>query len=211
MKSAGLKGVASSVAAAMLLTAASACCPAVLGATPSNTASAPPFGTDLHGTPLQRLASPDTRAVVLFFAATDCPISNRYLPEIAHLAETYRAQGVAVLSIYPNPGDTRSVVVAHEQQFGPTAETVLDPQQSLVHLAHARMTPEAAVLVPNSAGGWREVYLGRIDDRYLSLGKERPAATRQDLEEAIRAVLKHQPVPPPAGPAVGCAIMPAQP
>ncbi len=94
----------------------------------------------------------------------------------------------------------------HDRDFAVSSGTVLDPTQSLTHLAHARLTPEAAILI-FASGQWHEVYLGRIDDRYLSLGTERPGATRHDLEEAIRAVLEHRPVPPPGGPAVGCAIM----
>ena len=168
-----------------------------------------PFGVNLQDQPLHGLAPAGTQEVVLFFAATDCPISNRYVPEIARLSELYRGQHVEVLSVYPNPGDTQTLVAAHQRDFGAAGETVRDPQQALVHLAHALMTPEAAVLVPESAG-WREVYLGRIDDRYLSLGEERPAATRHDLEEAIQAVLDHHPVPPPGGPAVGCGIIPVQ-
>jgi hypothetical protein len=71
-------------------------------------------------------------------------------------------------------------------------------------------TPEAAVFVPDGSG-WREVYHGRIDDRYLSFGHERPHATQHDLELAIGAALAHRPVPPPGGDPVGCAIMPPQP
>ena len=39
------------------------------------------FGTDLRGQPVHDLAIPGTRAVVLFFAASDCPLSNRYFLE----------------------------------------------------------------------------------------------------------------------------------
>ena len=166
-----------------------------------------PFGTDLQGRPLQRLAPAGVRAVVLYFAATDCPVSNRYTPYIAELSERLKARGVEILSVYPNPNDTPSAVRAHVQQYGPAGETVLDPQQSLVRLAHARLTPEAAVLVAD-ASGWREVYLGRIDDRYLALGRERSTETRHDLQDALEAALAHRAVPPPGGPAVGCAIVP---
>ena len=181
-------------------------CSSIAAADRSSNAVPMPFGQDLQGRPLQRLAPPGTRAVVLYFAATDCPISNRYLPEVARLHDLFRAQGVEVFSVYPNPGDTRALVATHDRQFGAAGETLLDPQQRLVHMAHARQTPEAALLVPDGAG-WREVYLGRIDDRYLSLGQERPSATRHDLEDAIQAALAHRPVPQPGGPSVGCAII----
>ena len=40
------------------------------------------FGTDLT---IGQIAPAGTKAVVLFFAASDCPISNRYIPEIERL------------------------------------------------------------------------------------------------------------------------------
>ncbi len=169
--------------------------------------AAQPFATDLQGHPVDRLAPPGAKAVVLFFAASDCPISNRYIPEIERLQQAYIPDGVHFLWVYPNPADTAPVVRTHNQQFAVSADAVLDVNQRLTALAHATITPEAAILVP-AASGWREVYRGRIDDRYISLGQERPHAMKHDLELAIRAVLASRHVPPPGGPTVGCSIVP---
>jgi hypothetical protein len=76
-----------------------------------------------------------------------------------------------------------------------------DPDHALVKAAGATITPEAAVF----AGG-RFVYRGRIDDRYVDLGVERPAATKRDLAEALAAVIAGRPVTPPTTQAVGCFI-----
>jgi hypothetical protein len=83
---------------------------------------------------------------------------------------------------------------------------LLDPKQSLVALAHATVTPEAAIFLVDG-DNLREVYHGRIDDRYISLGQERPHAQHHDLELALAAALAGRPVPPPEGPAVGCSIV----
>ena len=164
---------------------------------------------DLDGRPVT-LVSPGTRAVVLFFAASDCPISNRYVPEMQRLADQFEPEGVRVWFVYPNPGDTTEVVRAHNLEFSITRHTALDTQQSLTRRARATTTPEAAVFVPQGEE-LREVYRGRIDDRYVTLGTERPQATRHDLEDAIRAVLANKPVPQPGGPPVGCSIVTLQP
>jgi hypothetical protein len=168
------------------------------------------FAVDLDGRPVTQLALPGSRAVVLFFAASDCPISNRYVPEMQRLTRQFEPSGVRVWFVYPNPGDSAKVVRAHDQEFSITANTALDNKQSLTQMAHATTTPEAAVFIPEG-GGLREVYRGRIDDRYLSLGTERPQATRHDLEDAIRAVLAGKPVPQPGGPPIGCSIVTLQP
>jgi AhpC/TSA family len=167
------------------------------------------FAVDLDGRPVT-LVSPGSRAVVLFFAASDCPISNRYVPEMQRLTRQLEPLGVRVWFVYPNPGDTAKVVRAHDLEFSITTHTVLDTRQSLTRMAHATTTPQAAVFVPQGEE-LREVYRGRIDDRYLSLGTERPQATRHDLEDAIRAVLAGKPVPQPGGPPVGCSIVTLQP
>jgi AhpC/TSA family len=164
------------------------------------------LAVDLNGHPVTELAPPGTRAVVLFFAASDCPVSNRYIPEIQRLTKQFEPLGVRVWFVYPNPGDNASVVRAHDQEYSITANTLLDTTQSLTRMAHVTTTPEAAIFTPWN-GALREVYRGRIDDRYLSIGTERPQATHHDLEEAIRAVLAGKLVPQPPGPPVGCSIV----
>jgi hypothetical protein len=164
------------------------------------------LAVDLNGHPVTELAPQGTRAVVLFFTASDCPVSNRYIPELQRLTKQFEPNGVRVWFVYPNPGDNPNVVRAHDREYSITASTALDNTQSLTRMAQVTTTPEAAVFVPRN-GALREVYRGRIDDRYLSLGTERPQATHHDLEEAIRAVLAGKLVPQPGGPPVGCSIV----
>jgi hypothetical protein len=52
----------------------------------------------------------------------------------------------------------------------------------------------------------QRVYLGRIDDRYVNIGLERPAATRHDLQDALTAVLSGARISEPTTQAVGCYI-----
>jgi hypothetical protein len=164
------------------------------------------FGTDLHGQPIHQLAGPSIRMVVLIFAASDCPISNRYVPEVARLTQEFGTEGVRILWVYPNAGDTAQVVAEHNRDFSITGDTILDAKQSLVALAHATVTPEAAVFLVEGSE-LREVYHGRVDDRYIDIGQERPQAEHHDLEAAITAALAGKPVPQPGGPPVGCSIV----
>src|SRR5208282_2674251 len=106
------------------------------------------------------------RAVVLIFAATDCPISNRYIPEIQRLHDEYATKGVAVWWVFSNPSDTLSVVRKHGEDFSIHTPTLIDSKQELVTMAHVSVTPEAAVFTVEN-GKLREVYHGRIDDRYI--------------------------------------------
>ena len=168
-----------------------------------------PYGYDLHGQPVTRLALAGTEAVVLFFVASNCPISNRYIPEMRRLEQKFAAQHVVLWFVYPNVGETSDAVREHEATYGAEEHVILDPHHQLVALTHANVTPESAVLVLERGGAetLRTVYHGRIDDRYLQIGQERPSATQHDLERAIVDVLQHRSVQQPDGPAVGCGII----
>ncbi len=129
------------------------------------------LGIDLDGKPIQELASPDTHVVTLFFAASDCPISNRYAPEITRLQQEFRTRHVAFWWVFPNPADTVEVAREHQHQFSIESNTIIDTEQTLVRMAHVTTTPESAVFIVSN-GRLDEVYHGRVDDRYLSIGKE---------------------------------------
>jgi hypothetical protein len=165
------------------------------------------YATDLQGHPVERLTSAATRVVVLIFAATDCPISNRYVPEIARLDRSYNGKNVVFWWVFPNPGDTLAVVQKHARDFSVATPALIDSRQALVRTAHAAVTPEAAVFTVEN-GNLHEVYHGRIDDRYSKLGQERPQASHHDLEEVIRAALSGRTIPESSGGAVGCSIIP---
>ncbi|HEY6488303.1 MAG: redoxin domain-containing protein [Terracidiphilus sp.] len=167
------------------------------------------FGVGVDGKPISDLGGPGIRVVVLIFAASDCPISNRYVPEVARLHREFTSQGVHFWWVFPNPQDTTSIVARHDRAFAISESVVLDTQQTLVRKAHATITPESAVFVIRD-GSMREVYHGRIDDRYLAFGRERPAPQHHELEVAIAAALAGKPVTPSAGPPVGCVIVPRQ-
>jgi thiol-disulfide isomerase/thioredoxin len=167
------------------------------------------YGYNLNGQPVTSLATPGTEAVVLFFAATDCPICNRYIPEIQGLEAKYGPQHVIIWYVYPNVGTTSATVRQHEADYGAEKNVLLDPHHRLVDLTHAIITPEAAILVPESSGAepFRVVYAGRIDNRYIHLGEQRPRPTQFDLERAIVDVLQHHTVQHADGPPVGCGII----
>jgi hypothetical protein len=141
------------------------------------------------------------RAIVFLFTATDCPISNRYAPEVQHVYQAFAPKGVRFFLVYPNPADTPDLIRTHAKSFGYAADALRDPKQELAKLAHATVTPEAAVF-----SGRRLVYHGRIDDRFVDLGLERPAPTAHDLADALTAVIAGVPIAHPVTQAVGCFI-----
>ena len=157
----------------------------------------------LSGAPVDALQAPaGTKAVVFLFTSTDCPISNRYAPEVRRIAEAFASKGVVFRIVYPNPSDDAKAIREHMNaySYAGVAEPVRDPKLALVKFTGVTVTPEAAVVV-----GGKVVYRGRIDDRYVDLGRERPAPTRRDLFDALAAIVAGKPAPR-ATQAVGCFI-----
>ena len=157
----------------------------------------------LNGASLDALAAPaGTRAIVYVFTSTDCPVSNRYAPEIRRIDQAFSTRGALLRLVYPSPHESQAAIREHMSQFALSdLQAVRDPDLALVKFVGATITPEAAVIVAGKV-----VYRGRIDDRYVDLGLERPAPTTHDLSEALEAALDGRPVPHPVTQAVGCYI-----
>lgn len=157
--------------------------------------------SDLDGKAVDPFAEA-ARVRVLLFVRTDCPITNRYAPELQRVAQEFNRRGVRFWLVYPDGTETVAGIRDHIAQYQFPGEPVRDPRHMLVKRAHATVAPEAAVF--DAAGNL--MYHGRIDDRYVDIGKARAAPQRHDLEDAIAAVLAGKPVAEAETSAVGCAL-----
>ena len=146
--------------------------------------------------------APGTKATVLLFVSSTCPVSNRYAPDLGRLYDEYSKAGVAFWLIYPDPADTDKDIREHVAEFKLPGTAVRDVKHALVKRAGATITPEAAVY--DSRG--QLTYRGRIDDRYSAVGIEKATASRHDLQDAIAATLAGKPIKDNRTQAVGCYI-----
>jgi hypothetical protein len=165
--------------------------------------SPPLVVTDTDGRQWSLLAPAAHELDLLFFVSPDCPISNRYAPEIARICTDYRARGVRCFLVYPDSGVDSATVSAHRREYGlaAAAPAILDRSHMLVRAAGPRVTPEAALY--SSAG---RIYRGRIDDWYIDVGRSRRQATQHDLRLRIEAALAGRSIAPAETEAVGCFI-----
>jgi len=68
----------------------------------------------LSGGPLDALQAPaGTKAIVFLFTSTDCPISNRYAPEVRRIAEAFVPKGVVFRLVYPSPSEDAKAIREH--------------------------------------------------------------------------------------------------
>ncbi len=143
------------------------------------------------------------RAVVLFFSTTDCPLANAYVPEMNRIAQAYSPRGVAFYAVQGDATIAAPDVIRHAKEFGFEFPYLFDPEETLASYTGATTVPEVAVI---SARG-DLLYLGRIDDRQVDYGKQRPQATETNLRDALDAVLSGKPVPHARTKALGCSIV----
>src|SRR6185437_9806594 len=105
-----------------------------------------------------KLHEQKTKATVIVFLATECPMSNGYLPALAELAKKHADKGVAVVGIYPHPETTAAQLAAHAKEYQLTFPLLRDPDHAAVTALGAKATPEAFVLDDKFAVRYR----GRI-------------------------------------------------
>jgi hypothetical protein len=163
----------------------------------------PPIGLlDLDGNPFYLWQQEKGAVIVFLFTRTDCPISNRFAPEICRLHAIYHRRGVEFYLVYVDPSEQPVAIRRHLDEYGYPCRGIRDPQHTLVACCGATTTPEAVVFDKDRAIAYR----GRINDLYVDIGKPRAVATTHDLEDAIESTVLGRPVAVPRTKAVGCLI-----
>ena len=142
------------------------------------------------------------KALVFIFVSNECPIANRYAPEIERLHKRYATNQIPFFVVHSDASETQEAIDKHSRDFGYTCTVLRDADQRLARKAGVKVTPEAAVFLPDG----KRVYRGRIDNRYQAFGKARPEPTTRDLEAALDAILQGKRVPKSETRAIGCYI-----
>jgi len=143
----------------------------------------------------------DAKAVVIVVLGVECPVNNAYLPHLAQLHKAYAAKGVVFVGLNSNWQDTALKVRGHAEANKIPFPVLKDPANKVADLLSARRTPEVFVLDAER----KIAYQGRIDDR-IGIGFQRPEASKQELVDALDAVLAGKPAPVAITDPPGCLI-----
>jgi hypothetical protein len=157
---------------------------------------------DLDGATIDPFREVTDPVNVFVFLRTDCPIGNRYAPEIKQLHEQFAAEDLAFWLVYPDPAESPEMIRNHVKEYGLAGRVLRDPQHELVELTRASITPETAVFV----NGNELVYRGRIDNRFVDFGKTRTVTTTHELRDVLKSAVAGKVVTVPWEKAVGCPI-----
>jgi len=139
----------------------------------------------------------DSKAIVILFIATRCPISLDYDERIVNLAKEYMPKGVMFLGINSNHIEPASEVTEHAQKKGFTFPVLKDEDNRVADLYDAQRTPEVFVLDSN----FILRYHGRIDDN-----QNPQRVSQRDLKNALDAILAGKQPPVQQTRAFGCTI-----
>jgi thiol-disulfide isomerase/thioredoxin/mono/diheme cytochrome c family protein len=142
-----------------------------------------------------------SRAVVVVFVGTECPLAQRYLPRLVELDGKYRGQQVEFLAIDSNQQDSLAEIAHFAQSVKVPFPVKKDPGNKVADLFGATRTPEAYVL--DREGVIR--YAGLVDDQF-GVGYAHDKPKRRFLDEALGDVLAGGAVRVPATAAIGCRI-----
>jgi len=157
---------------------------------------------DLSDHPINPFQDTKARTLVFFFVEVECPISNRYAPEINRLHAHFARDSMEFWLVYPDASTSALEAKRHLADYNYSFGGLRDPKHALVKLSGATTTPEAAVFTRDG----RLLYRGRIDDRFPSLGVALIAPSRHDLADALTAISFGRPVVQRLMPSVGCSI-----
>lgn len=141
-----------------------------------------------------------TKAIVLVFLGPECPISQRYVPELNRLAVERGTNAVEFCGVVSGASITRTQALAFTQDYNIKFPVLFDEAGQLARWLRPTHMPEAFVLKPDGD----RLYHGRINDWYASPGKPRTFITHHELRDAIGAVLAGKSPRKIFAPPVGC-------
>lgn len=139
----------------------------------------------------------NSKAIVLMFIATQCPVSNAYNARMVELYKDYRKKNVAVVGINSNKQESIEEIKEHSKTHGFEFTVLKDWNNVIADKFEASFTPEIYVLNPK----FEVLYHGRIDD-----SQREGNIKSKDLRAALDNILEGKVVAIANTKAFGCTI-----
>ena len=139
----------------------------------------------------------DSKAIVIIFIATRCPVSNAYNTRMEKLFEDYKDENFSFIGINSNKTEDIEEIKEHAKENNLTFTILKDEGNVIADMFEASHTPEAFVL--NSS--FDILYHGRIDK-----SQRESDITSKDLRTALDEILAGKKVSNPRTKAFGCSI-----
>ena len=146
------------------------------------------------------------RAFAFVFMKTQCPISNRVIPELNRLYAEFSSRGIEMYAVNADANVTRPTVALHRDEFGLQLPVLLTDAARIRKDLQPTHTPQAVVIDPDG----RVLYSGAVDDRHVDVGRGSRTVRREWLGEALAAIATGRPVKVAQTEPVGCLLEPIE-
>jgi peroxiredoxin len=139
----------------------------------------------------------DSKAIVLMFISTQCPVSNSYNGRMNDLCKNYHEKQITFIGINSNKAETIEDIKHHAEEKGFKFPILKDWKNIIANRLGATVTPEIYVLNPD----FEILYHGRIDN-----SSRIEKVSSRDLRNALEEILASKPVTVSSTKAFGCTI-----
>lgn len=143
------------------------------------------------------------RGLLIAFTCNHCPYANAVWPRLIRIGQHAMDHQFGVVAINPNihpdyPDDAPDKMTAKIEELQIPFVYLVDEKQAAARAFKAQCTPDIYLFDKEK----RLVYHGRIDDNW----KDESSVIREDLKDAINAVIAGDPVEVKQFPSMGCSI-----
>jgi thiol-disulfide isomerase/thioredoxin len=142
------------------------------------------------------------KATVIIFLSSDCPLCLSYAPVLQQLKDRFSKDSISFLGVFPGQLYTGAEIRTFYMTSKSDLTLCLDKNKELALELGATITPEVFVLDRKG----NTLYSGRIDNWAYEVGKKRTVVTEHELEDALIAIAKGEPVKVKHADAAGCFI-----
>ena len=142
------------------------------------------------------------KATVIIIFLSDCPASQSYTLTLNKLAKKYNANNISFIGIFPGSYSTDDELKKFKSDYKIEFPLLKDPDMILARKLDATIAPSCFVI--NEKGN--TIYQGRIDDWLYAIGKKRQVITENNLDDALKSVVKNLPVKIKETKPIGCIL-----
>jgi len=139
----------------------------------------------------------NSKAIVLMFIATQCPVSNAYNSRMKSIYDEYKGKAISFIGINSNKQESVSEIKSHAKDNNLDFIILKDTDNKIADKLQASVTPEIFVLDAD----FNILYHGRIDD-----SRREDQVESHDLKSALDQILSGKEVSLKETKAFGCTI-----
>jgi len=145
----------------------------------------------------------DAKVLVLVFMCNHCPYVQGVIDRLIKLQEDFKDKGVQFVGINANesdnyPEDSFEKMPEYAKEWGLNFPYLRDESQEVAKVYQAQCTPDIFVFDNER----KLAYHGRIDDNW----QHEDQVTKEELKEALSALINGEKVAEKQNPSMGCSI-----